>query len=83
MTLEYILVFVIIAVVLGVTTRRRGRLPSLLAISALAVFAMQPALPVRGLDFWLPTLTLGLSVLGWVLTTPRQERNWSVNWSGE
>ena len=82
MTLEYILVFVIIAVVLGVTTRRRGRLPSLLAISALAVFAMQPVLPVRGLDFWLPTLTLGLSVLGWVLTTPRQERNWSVNWSG-
>ncbi|MGD0753020.1 MAG: hypothetical protein ABSA23_16630, partial [Anaerolineales bacterium] len=82
MTLAYILVFVIIAAALGVATRRRGRLPLLLAISALAVYALQPALPVRGLDFWLPTLTLGLTVLGWVLTTPRQERLWRVNWPG-
>ncbi len=70
MTLAYILVFVVVAAVLGVATRKRGRLPVLLAISALAVYALQPALPVRGLDFWLPTLTLGLTVLGWVLTTP-------------
>ena len=52
----------------------------LLVISTLAVYALQPALPVRGLDFWLPTLTLGLTVLGWVLTTPRQQRLWRDNW---
>jgi D-alanyl-lipoteichoic acid acyltransferase DltB (MBOAT superfamily) len=55
-------------------------LPVLLVISALAIYAFQPALPVRGLDFWLPTLTLGLTVLGWVLTTPRQQRIWRDNW---
>ena len=80
MTLAYVLVFVVIAAILGVATRRGGRLPVLLVISALAVYALQPALPVRGLDFWLPTLTLGLTVLGWVLTTPRQQRIWRDNW---
>ena len=80
MTLAYILVFVVIAAILGVATRRGGRLTVLLVISALAVYALQPVLPVRGLDFWLPTLTLGLTVLGWVLTTPRQQRIWRDNW---
>jgi D-alanyl-lipoteichoic acid acyltransferase DltB (MBOAT superfamily) len=80
MTLAYILVFILIAAILSIAMRKGGRLPVLLAISALAVFAMQPALPVRGLDFWLPTLTLGLTVLGWVLTTPREQRSWRENW---
>ena len=44
MTLAYILVFVLIAAILGIATRKSGRLPVLLAISALAVFALQPAL---------------------------------------
>jgi alginate O-acetyltransferase complex protein AlgI len=80
MTLDYILIFVGVAAVLGIATRKGGRLPVLLVTSALAVYALQPALPIRGLDFWLPTLTLGLSVLGWILTTPRQERLWRDNW---
>ena len=80
MTLAYILVFVVVAAVLGMATRKQGRVPVLLATSALAVYALQPALPVRGLDFWLPTLTLGLTVLGWVLTTPREQRLWRDNW---
>ena len=80
MTLTYILVFVGVAGILGAATRKRGRLPLLLVISALAVYALQPALPVRGLDFWLPTLTLGLTVLGWILTTPREQRLWRDNW---
>ena len=80
MTLAYILVFVVLAVVIGVATRTRGRLPVLLAASALAVYALQPALPVRGLDFWLPTATLALTVLAWVLTTPRERRTWRFNW---
>ncbi len=80
MTLAYILISIVIAAVLGVTTRKHGRLPMLLVLSVLAVYALQPALPVRGLDFWLPTLTLGLSVLGWVLTTPWQQRVWRDNW---
>ena len=80
MTLAYILIFIVIAALLGLGLREHGRLPVLLATSALAVYALQPALPVRGLDFWLPTASLALTVLGWVLTTPRTQRPWSANW---
>ena len=81
MTLVFILVSIAVAAVLGLLTRNRWRVPLLLGISALAVYALQPALPVRGLDFWLPTATLALTVLSWVLTTPRPARSWRTNWS--
>ncbi len=55
-------------------SRRRGWL--LLGLNALAVYWLQPATPVRHLDFWLPTLTLTLVVLGWLVTTPPGERAW-------
>src|SRR5512136_1200489 len=80
MTLAYILAFIVLAAFLGLVLRERGRLSLLLAASTLAVYALQPALPVRGLDFWLPTITLALTVLGWVLTTPREQRAWRANW---
>jgi alginate O-acetyltransferase complex protein AlgI len=80
MTLVYILISVVIALLLGLATRKRGRLTSLLVISTLAIFALQPSLPIRGLDFWLPTLTLGLTILAWVVTTPREQRRWATNW---
>jgi alginate O-acetyltransferase complex protein AlgI len=80
MTLAYMLIFIAVAAVLGFGLRGKGRLPVLLVTSALAVYVLQPALPVRGLDFWLPTATLALAVLGWVLTTPREQRSWHTNW---
>ena len=80
MTLVYILIFIVAAAILGFGFRGRGRLFGLLVASALAVYALQPALPVRTMDFWLPTGTLSLAVLGWVLTTPRDQRSWRTNW---
>jgi D-alanyl-lipoteichoic acid acyltransferase DltB (MBOAT superfamily) len=80
MTLTIVLVSIFIAGILGVVARSRWRLPLLLGISALAVYAFQPALPVRGLDFWLPTATLAFTVLTWILTTPREQRSWKTNW---
>ena len=80
MTLAYILIFVVVATVLGLLRRWRAFQPVLLVLSALAVYALQPSLPVRGLDFWLPTATLGLTVLGWVITTPIEQRAWNINW---
>jgi len=79
MTLGLLLAFLAAALLANLLTRRGGRLYTLLVLSALAVYALQPALPVRGLDFWLPTATLALAVLGWVLTTPDEQRGWKAN----
>jgi D-alanyl-lipoteichoic acid acyltransferase DltB (MBOAT superfamily) len=80
MTPIYIIVFIAAAALLGFVTHDRWRVHLLMAVSALAVYALQPALPVRGLDFYLPTVTLALTVLGWILTTPRETRAWRANW---
>lgn len=53
---------------------RKLRSPLLQILSILAVFWLQPALPVRGLDFWLPVATLGITILGWVVTSQAGER---------
>jgi len=81
MTLTLVLVSIFAVVILGVLRGNRWRLPLLLGASALAVFAFQPALAVRGLDFWLPTATLSITVLTWILTTPFELRSWHTNWS--
>ena len=46
--------------------RLRGSL--LLAASLLAIFWLQPQLPVRGLDFWLPVVSVSLAALTWAIT---------------
>ncbi|PKO02280.1 MAG: hypothetical protein CVU43_08620 [Chloroflexi bacterium HGW-Chloroflexi-5] len=51
------------------------RNPLLLALSTGVIFWLQPALPIRGLDFWLPVATLALVALGWMLTSKPEERN--------
>lgn len=52
----------------------------LLIGSALAVFWLQPAVPVRNFDFYFPTATLSLVVLGWAITAPPETRNTRENW---
>lgn len=80
MTIALILLSIVVASLLGLVTRNRSRILLLLGISALAVFAIQPVLPVRGLDFWLPSATLALASLAWILTTPHPQRSWRDNW---
>ncbi len=46
--------------------RMRGWL--LMAVSVFAVFWLQPAVPIRRVDFILPMLTLGLAIVVWSLT---------------
>ncbi|MBM3152989.1 MAG: hypothetical protein FJZ96_12450, partial [Chloroflexi bacterium] len=80
MTLPYILVSVPVAVLVGLLSRSGARVLILLGISALAVFALQPALPVRGLDYWLPLCTLALAVLSWFVTASSSTRGLRTNW---
>ena len=39
------------------------------AASVVCLYWLQPSAPIRYLDFWLPTATLGLAALGWLLTS--------------
>lgn len=43
----------------------------LFVCSALAVFLLQPAMPIRQLDFWLPFASLVLVTWTWAATAPR------------
>jgi alginate O-acetyltransferase complex protein AlgI len=68
MALPHILVFSLAAVLVGGLARGRWRSWSLLVISLVAVYVLQPATPVRYLDFWLPTTSLALVVAVWAAT---------------
>jgi alginate O-acetyltransferase complex protein AlgI len=71
MTLVYIFIFSLFALLAGLLTSQSWRNWLIFGGSLLAVYALQPATPIWHLDFWLPTLTLALCALGWVLTTPK------------
>jgi alginate O-acetyltransferase complex protein AlgI len=80
MTLPLIFISILVAGITGFVTNNRLRIMLLLGLSTLAVYAFQPVLPVRGLDFWLPTATLAITTLTWILTTPREQHSWRINW---
>jgi D-alanyl-lipoteichoic acid acyltransferase DltB (MBOAT superfamily) len=42
----------------------------MLALSLLALYWLQPATPIRNLDFWLPTASLALTAIVWAATIP-------------
>ena len=62
---------VIAALLVGVLARRAWRTILLLALSVIAVYWFQPAVPLRSFDFWLPSLTLALVILTWFVTSQR------------
>jgi D-alanyl-lipoteichoic acid acyltransferase DltB (MBOAT superfamily) len=76
MALAFILTSIAITLLCTLANRRRGRTYLLMAVSVLAVYALQPALPIRFLDFWLPTATLTLAACGWALTLPAAGQDW-------
>jgi alginate O-acetyltransferase complex protein AlgI len=47
--------------------------------SILAIYWLQPATPIRHLDFWLPTACLTLTILTWGLTRPNNAPNMRSN----
>lgn len=73
MDLTAILVFIAFGVLFRLLLAAWGGLGRaktwvLFVASILAVYWLQPATPVRYLDFWFPTLTLAVAALGWALT---------------
>src|SRR3990172_1415291 len=54
----------------GLRSRRSTwRTYLLLALSILAVYWFQPAIPLRSFDFWLPSISLALVLLTWFITS--------------
>lgn len=57
----------------------RGRRLALLASSALALYWLQPYQEPVNLMFWLPTLTLIVAALSWLITANDESRSWKEN----
>ena len=62
---------ILISLLIGALTRgaRTARMYLLLGFSVLAIYWFQPLLPLRSFDFWLPSLSLALVILTWLITS--------------
>ncbi len=67
MTLIHIAVFAIGAFIFGFVIPARWRGWVLLVASVLAIYWLQPTLPISPVDFALPTATIALGIIGWLL----------------
>ncbi len=73
-------IVVLTAIAAGLGRLAAGRGLAVLAVSALAVFWLQPVQSPPALEFWIPTATLGIAVLVWAITAPIEARAWKQNW---
>ena len=69
MGLTQIFASILTALLVAILTRGTSRVLSLLALSVLAVFWFQPAVPLRSFDFWIPSLSVFLVVVVWFITS--------------
>lgn len=74
MSLAQILSLVLLSAGLALLGRRRGRDWGLLLLSLLALYWLQPATTIRQMDFWLPSASLLLTALVWLVTLAPDQR---------
>ncbi|MBI5824674.1 MAG: MBOAT family protein [Chloroflexi bacterium] len=80
MALEQILILITASLLCGIFLRNRGRTWFMLIASVLVIFWLQPALPIRGADFWIPLATLILVIFTWRLTADDETRKQCKNY---
>ena len=73
---------ILTALLIGALMRGTRRIYFLLTASVLAVYWFQPALPLRSFDFWLPSLSLALVIVAWLLISPSNQWQESPNLLG-
>jgi alginate O-acetyltransferase complex protein AlgI len=66
-----LLLIIFTSFLVGILARGRWRGWFLMLTSILAIYWLQPATPIRHLDFWLPTASIVFTVFSWILTNPR------------
>ncbi len=69
MGLTQIAASILTSILVVALTRGPRRTYSLLALSLLAIYWFQPVLPFRYFDFWLPSLSITLVILTWLVTS--------------
>ncbi|MBI9049110.1 MAG: hypothetical protein JEZ00_06815 [Anaerolineaceae bacterium] len=75
MNIQSILLILAIVIAIRMISQPAGRIWPLTIASVIFVFLLQPALPIRFMDFWLPCLTLLLVAANWLMITPRENRS--------
>jgi alginate O-acetyltransferase complex protein AlgI len=80
MNLASIILLCSVALLVGLIRDRNWRKYILLGSSVFAIYALQPSLPIRYLGFWFPTATLAITVLSWILTSPKNKIGWQESW---
>lgn len=68
MNLTSIGILTLLAILGGWLVPQKLRVQYILAASLLAAFWLQPASPVRNLDFWFPLAAIFLTILTWAMT---------------
>jgi D-alanyl-lipoteichoic acid acyltransferase DltB (MBOAT superfamily) len=79
MALENILILAAASLLWAATFRNHGRTWFMLIVSVVVIFWLQPALPIRGADFFTPIATLVLVVLTWFITANDETRKQRKN----
>lgn len=84
MTIFEILLLVLVAIlyrfIVSTPWAARGRGWILLILSTVTIFWLQPSMPIRFLDFWLPVGTLAITVYSWLLTAESDQKRMRENW---
>jgi hypothetical protein len=80
MVISDLLILAGFALLLRLLSQGKNRSLLLLVASTLAIFWLQPATPIRFLDFWLPVLTLFVTVISWLVTTETTQKQDRRNW---
>ncbi len=80
MALENILILAAASLLWATTFRRHGRTWFMLIASVVVIFWLQPALPIRGADFWIPVATLIITIFSWYITANEEARGNKKNW---
>ncbi len=77
MSVVQVLVLAVVAIL--VNQLKNGRSLTLLGLSALVIYWIQPIQEPVNLTFWFPTFTLGLTVVFWLLISTPEMRSWKLN----
>ena len=72
-------ILILAGIAIGISLSRRWRSPLVLVVSSLVIYWLQPLQEPLNLVYWFPTLTLGITVICWAITSTSEVRGWSEN----